>query len=437
MAVAREIIDSFQSNPNAAKVKTAFLATEDETITKAFKDAFGPEVEITHGGPLSLNTKKEEYDAIILCNVLDDWNLIKRRHHLGDLLKNVVTALKKFGTLVIREDMSRHPIRTIPDLTKFFDVFIGQDSQGNVLSFDFYTAKQVEDSLYSKQDHLDLYWILTRASENIEYEEQLATFRDFLDKTQYTEDNVRSYEWIFGENFISPGGLNENRRFLQRFGTLKPGAKMLDIGVGIGGGARQAAREFGLHVLGVDLSTNMIVHAFERNQRDQDCRVKYQISDILVYDFPENEFDYVFSRDCIHHIDDQEKLFAKIYKLLKPGGKIVISRYSKGYGKLQPKFLEYVSQRHYFLHNLEEVEEFVKNAGFVNIKMENITPRFKEILLEEREYTIKNKNDFVGRFSEELYEHHLEGWQDKLGYIADDNHNWHLIYAEKPKSQFK
>ena len=215
--------------------------------------------------------------------------------------------------MVIREDMSRHPISTIPDLTKLFDVFIEQDSEGDVLALDFYTAKQVEASLYTAQNHLDLYWILTRADTVTKFDEQLASYREFLDKTQYTEDNVRSYEWIFGDNFISPGGLNENRRILMKYGALKPGAKMLDIGVGIGGGARQAAREFGLHVLGVDLSTNMIVHAFERNQRDQDCRVKYQISDILVYEFAENEFDYVFSRDCIHHIPDQDKLFAKIY----------------------------------------------------------------------------------------------------------------------------
>jgi len=40
------------------------------------------------------------------------------------------------------------------------------------------------------------------------------------------------------------GGVNENRRVLKYFRHLRPGQQMLDIGVGIGGGARQAARVF-------------------------------------------------------------------------------------------------------------------------------------------------------------------------------------------------
>ena len=368
------------------------------------------------------------------------------------MLKNVLLSLEKGGSFVISEDMSRHPIQLIPDLTTLLDVYVDRCPHGTPISFEFYAAKQVEASLFADHNHLDLFWMLTRASTVTEYEEQLATFRDFLDKTQYTEDNVRSYEWIFGENFISPGGITENRRILNKFRTLKPGGKMLDIGVGIGGGARQAANEFGLHVLGVDISTNMIVRAFEKNQREQDCRVRFQIGDIVNYEFPEHEFDYVYSRDVIMHLPDQNKLFAKIYvsliwnsgscstniilfqKVLKPGGKVVITRYSRGEGEMTPKFVDYVARRHYSLHTQGEEERIAKNAGFVNIMVENITPRFKEILLEEREYTIKNRDKFIAKFSKELYDLHLKGWEDKLGYIADDNHNWHLIYAEKPVS---
>uniref|UniRef100_A0A7E4VHQ1 phosphoethanolamine N-methyltransferase n=1 Tax=Panagrellus redivivus TaxID=6233 RepID=A0A7E4VHQ1_PANRE len=433
MAVAREIVASIRSNPTAAPIQTAFVATENATLGAAFDQALGTDVTVAHGGPLSLTAHSKRYDAIILSNVLDEWNLIERKHHLSDFLRSILVTLPPNGTLAIRENMAQHPVSVISELTKFFDVFIAQESDGKTaITFDFYAMRQVEDSLYGGQNHLDVYWILTRAASVQRYEEALATFRDFLDQTQYTEDNVRSYEWIFGEDFISPGGIDENRRVLSRFGELKPGKTMLDIGVGIGGGARQAAREFGLHVLGVDLSTNMIVHAFERNQRDKDARVRYQIGDAVVYAFEENSFDYVFSRDCVQHIEDQKTLFAKIYKSLKPGGKLLITRYGKGYGTLTPLFLEYVKNRHYFLHNLDELKAFAVDAGFTNVRTENLTPRFKEILEEERDRTIANKEDFIGRFSQSLYDHHIASWGDKLGFIAADNHNWHLIYAEKP-----
>lgn len=38
------------------------------------------------------------------------------------------------------------------------------------------------------------------------------------------------------------GGINENLRVLKYFKNLRSGQRMLDIGVGIGGGARQVAK---------------------------------------------------------------------------------------------------------------------------------------------------------------------------------------------------
>uniref|UniRef100_A0A914DQ92 phosphoethanolamine N-methyltransferase n=1 Tax=Acrobeloides nanus TaxID=290746 RepID=A0A914DQ92_9BILA len=293
--------------------------------------------------------------------------------------------------------------------------------------------KQVDASLYVGSNFLDVYWVLSKSRDLQLYDQKLVTFRDFLDKTQYTEDNVKAYEWIFGENFISPGGAPENLKILKKFKTLRPEIRMLDIGVGIGGGARQVAREFGVHVLGCDLSSNMLVHALERNQRDKDHRVQYQICDATIYKHDKNKFDVVFSRDCVQHISDLKKLFHIIYDVLKPGGEFLITLYGKGFGELKPKFLDYVNSRHYFLKNIKELDALARTTGFEHVHTENLTPRFKEILFEERDKAVQNKVDFIEKFGEELYKKTLVGWENKLQFIDDDNHNWLLIQGFKPK----
>ncbi|PIO64658.1 methyltransferase domain protein [Teladorsagia circumcincta] len=255
---------------------------------------------------------------------------------------------------------------------------------------------------------------------------------DFLDRTQYTDTGIFAYEWIFGDNFISPGGWDQNLAILKRFGPMKTGQTMLDIGVGIGGGARQAASEFGLHVLGVDLSTNMLAVALDRVHKEKDARVTYAVCDAVEYDFDPNSFDYVFSRDCIQHIKDTEKLFSRIFRALKPGGKVLITMYGVGHGKLSEQFKEYVSQRQYYLKNLEQIEEIAKKVGFIDIETENMTPRFKEILLEERQRVEQNKEEFLEKFSQKEYDSLVKGWSSKLQYIADDNHNWNFFAAIKP-----
>lgn len=76
---------------------------------------------------------------------------------------------------------------------------------------------QLHDSIYSKSNFLDIYWTLNvfeqqqKQQEDQKVNQQLMEIntisREFLDKTQYTEDQVKAYEWIFGKDFISPGEL--------------------------------------------------------------------------------------------------------------------------------------------------------------------------------------------------------------------------------------
>ncbi|CAL2044518.1 unnamed protein product [Caenorhabditis brenneri] len=369
-------------------------------------------------------------DVLIFNNALSQ--ILNNADLLTDFLKNATNAASIGGLVIIREDLKNATDkRQVARLTDYFDVFRTTDSDGNNTGLDLYTVDQVNNSAYVEQNFLDFIFVF-RKKVFAPTTDATITFRDFLDKTQYTNTGIDAYEWMFGVNFISPGGYAENLKIIKKFGDLKPGQTMLDIGVGIGGGARQVADEFGVHVHGIDLSSNMLAIALERLHEQKDSRVKYSITDALVYQFEDDSFDYVFSRDCIQHIPDTEKLFSRIFKALKPGGKVLITMYGKGYGEQSDKFKTYVSQRAYFLKNLKEINGIAQKTGFVNVQTENMTPRFKEILLEERSHLEQNEPEFLSKFTQRERDSLISGWTDKLGYIEKDNHNWNFFLAQKP-----
>merc|ERR1719356_985021 len=87
--------------------------------------------------------------------------------------------------------------------------------------------------------------------------------KEFLDSHQYTKNGVLRYEKIFGRHFISTGGITTTKEFVTKL-NLQKGQKVLDVGCGIGGSAFYMAQNYGVNVLGIDLSDNMLNIAKER-----------------------------------------------------------------------------------------------------------------------------------------------------------------------------
>ncbi|EFO99724.1 CRE-PMT-2 protein [Caenorhabditis remanei] len=431
LSIPRQAVYYVKKVSEGRNVSNVQVVSPCEKQGQTFVTAFEPlSSNVTVHNSLEQLSTIRNADVLIFNNALS--KIVNNADLLTDFLKNATNASAIGGIVIIREDLKNvADKRQVARLTDYFDVFRTNDSDGNNTGLDLYTVDQIENSTYVEQNFLDFIFVF-RKKVFAPSTDATVTFRDFLDKTQYTSTGIDAYEWMFGVNFISPGGYNENLKIIKRFGDLKPGQTMLDIGVGIGGGARQVADEFGVHVHGIDLSSNMLAIALERLHEQKDSRVKYSITDALVYQFEENSFDYVFSRDCIQHIPDTEKLFSRIYKTLKPGGKVLITMYGKGYGEQSDKFKTYVAQRAYFLKNLKEIGEIAEKTGFINIETENMTPRFKEILLEERSHLEQNEEEFLSKFQARERDSLKSGWTDKLGYIEKDNHNWNFFLAQKP-----
>src|SRR5262249_50647695 len=87
----------------------------------------------------------------------------------------------------------------------------------------------------------------------------------FDNNGQYSRNSILRYEKIFGDHYISTGGHETTENLCRRLGaSLRPGARVLDVGSGIGGAAFHLAREYGAKVTGIDLAEEMVAIGIER-----------------------------------------------------------------------------------------------------------------------------------------------------------------------------
>ncbi|KAL0715723.1 hypothetical protein Bca4012_065045 [Brassica carinata] len=128
--------------------------------------------------------------------------------------------------------------------------------------------------------------------------------------------------------------------------------KVLDVGCGIGGGDFYMAETFDVHVVGIDLSVNMVAFALER-AIGLNCSVEFEVADCTTKTYPDNSFVVIYSRDTILHIQDKPALFKKFFKWLKPGGRVLITDYCKSAKTPSTTFAEYIKQRGYDLHDVQ------------------------------------------------------------------------------------
>jgi len=106
---------------------------------------------------------------------------------------------------------------------------------------------------------------------------------------------------------------------------LQPGERMLDIGCGWGGLVLWAAERYGVHATGITLSQNQYEYVTrEIKARGLQDRVQVHLMDYR--DVPEEEgFDKIASVGMFEHVGRANlgKYFAKINRLLKPGGLVM------------------------------------------------------------------------------------------------------------------
>ena len=219
---------------------------------------------------------------------------------------------------------------------------------------------------------------------------------------------------------------------MRRLGSaLRPGVRVLDVGSGIGGAAFHLARAYGAKVTGIDLAEEMVAIAKDRVvQLGLTDSVAFILGDVLEADFPE-PFDIIWSRDAFMHIPDKPRLFSRLYSLMAPGGRLVITDYARGKTPGSPEFEAYIEKTGYSVIEPPQYGELLRAAGFVDVVVDDATAQFVEILRSEEDRLVSNRAEFLASFSAADLDYLVDRWDMKIGFCRAGDMKWGIYLADK------
>lgn len=109
--------------------------------------------------------------------------------------------------------------------------------------------------------------------------------------------------------------------------SLKPGDTVLDLGSGAGFDCFLAARQVGPtgRVIGVDMTQEMIDKATTNAKTGNYENVEFRLGDIEALPVDDNSVDVIISNCVVNLAPDKDKVFAEALRVLKPGGRVMVS----------------------------------------------------------------------------------------------------------------
>lgn len=159
-------------------------------------------------------------------------------------------------------------------------------------------------------------------------------------------------------------------RFFTALNYIEDGDRFIDLGCGVGIPCRMVLeKKKGCEAWGVDISDQVI----DKNKTDEP-RGQWRQGQIgALYFLPKGYFNIAFCGEVIEHLDIPQEAFDEAYRILKKGGKFIITT---------PRENRIQSPEHVWEYTQDDVRQMYANAGFHNVEfvdlpdMEHLTVFF-------------------------------------------------------------
>jgi len=168
-----------------------------------------------------------------------------------------------------------------------------------------FSNRDIADYYNQTQQHYQLWWKLGKALA-VHYGIWYQNTRTFVEALQ-----------------------NTNLALLNLAGNLV-NPRVLDAGCGVGGSSFYLARTCGAKVTGITLSEKQLAYANQQLARQKLAHlVDFKLEDYTQTSFPDHTFDLIWAIESVTSTRDKIKFGREVYRILKPGGILVLADYFK------------------------------------------------------------------------------------------------------------
>jgi ubiquinone/menaquinone biosynthesis C-methylase UbiE len=246
------------------------------------------------------------------------------------------------------------------------------------------------------------------------------------DEGEYGIKQIMFLESVWGEGFLSPGGVEEIDLVVE--GLDLAGKTILDIGCGCGGAAFHLIRQHGAaQVTGIDVEPLVI-------ERADELAEKYEMTGETAFvtvnpgplSFADNSMDVIFSKDAFLHIPDKEALMLDCARVLKPGGIIAASDWMrKDDNPPSAQMRDYIKSEGLDMHmcSLERYRNALDQAGFDDIQLLDRNEWYHRKAIDEvAELKGPLRETIVNLIGEADSDHVTKIWEKMVGVLALGEH---------------
>ncbi len=135
------------------------------------------------------------------------------------------------------------------------------------------------------------------------------------------DDVAKHYDRM--NNVLSAGNAVLWRAAMVRAVAPLAGERILDVAAGTGTSSVALARS-GAEVIALDFSSGMVAEGRRKHKK-----IEFVEGDAEKLPFPDNQFDAVTISFGLRNVNEPKVALAEMYRVLKPGGRVVVCEFSK------------------------------------------------------------------------------------------------------------